>query len=70
VPNKILQINYFRQFKKARIIILRKPNKSDYIDLKAFRPIALLNTINKALKSIIAYYLSDEAKIKQLLLII
>jgi hypothetical protein len=35
------------------MIILRKLKKSDYIDLSAYRPITLLNTFGKALKSIV-----------------
>jgi len=53
-----------KQFKEARTIILKKPNKSDYTDFKTYRPIALLNTIKKALKSIVARRLGDEAKTK------
>ena len=41
-------------FKKAHVIVLRKSNKEDYAQPKAYRFIALLNTLNKALKSIIA----------------
>jgi len=50
--------------------MLRKPNKSDYIDFKIYKFIALLNMIKKALKLIVARRFSDEAKTKQLLLII
>jgi len=62
--------HYFKQFKKTRTIVLRKPNKNDYTDFKAYRPIALLDTIEKALESTVARRFNDEAKIKQLLLII
>ena len=33
--------------------MLRKPSKPDYTDPKAYRPIALLNTLGKALEAII-----------------
>jgi len=56
--------HYFKQFKKARIIVLRKPNKGDYIDFKTYRFIALLDTIKKALELIVTYRFSDETKTK------
>jgi len=59
--------HYFKQFKKACIIILRKPNKGNYIDFKVYKFIALLNTIEKALKSIIVRRFNDETKAKKLL---
>jgi hypothetical protein len=34
--------------------MLRKPGKPDYLDLKAYRPIVLLNTLGKALEAIMA----------------
>jgi len=40
-------------FKKTVIIILRKSRKKNYFKLLFFRLIALLNIINKILKSII-----------------
>ena len=42
------------QWKEATTIILRKPGKDDYTDPSAYRPIALLNTLGKALESIMA----------------
>ena len=41
-------------FKEAHVIVLRKSNKEDYAQPKTYRPIALLNTLDKTLKSIIA----------------
>ena len=41
-------------FKEAHVIVLRKLNKEDYAQPKAYRSIALLNTLDKALESIIA----------------
>ena len=41
-------------FRSSITIVLRKPGKPDYTIAKAYRPIALLNTIRKALEFIIA----------------
>ena len=51
-----------KQFKKAQTIVLRKSKKSDYIDSKTYRFIALLNIMNKTLKSIMIKRLSDIAE--------
>ncbi len=48
-----------KQFKKTQTIVLRKSKKSDYIDSKMYRLIALLNIMSKALKSIMIKRLSD-----------
>ncbi len=56
-----------KQFKKAQTIVLRKPKKSDYTDPKAYRPIALLDTMGKALESIMAKRLSDIAETHRML---
>jgi hypothetical protein len=45
---------HLRQWKEATIILLRKPDKSDYSNLIVYRPIALLNTLGKTLKAIVA----------------
>lgn len=41
-------------FKRATTVIIRKPRKPDYSNPKAYRPIALLNTLGKALEAVIA----------------
>ena len=44
------------------MVAIRKPGKGDYTLVKSYRPVALLNTIGKALKSILAKrlgYLAD-----------
>jgi len=51
-----------KQFKKTQTIVLRKLKKSDYIDLKTYRFIALLDIMSKALKSIMIKRLSDIVK--------
>jgi len=52
-----------KQFKKTQTIVLRKSKKSDYIDSKTYRLIALLNIMSKALKSIMIKRLSDIVEI-------
>ncbi len=48
-----------KQFKKTQIIVLCKSKKSDYIDLKMYWFIALLNIMSKTLKSIMIKRLSN-----------
>ncbi len=50
---------HLKQFKKTQTIVLRKLKKSDYIDSKTYRLIALLDIMSKALKSIMIKRLSD-----------
>jgi len=50
---------HLKQFKKTQTIVLRKSKKSDYIDSKMYRLIALLDIMSKALKSIMIKRLSD-----------
>ena len=61
--NACLQQGYCpRHFKDTVTVVLRKPGKDDYTQPKAYRPIALLNTLGKALEAIIAHrlaYLAD-----------
>lgn len=47
------------QFKEARTVILRKPEKDNYTDPGNWRPIALLPSIGKLLEAIIAHRLRD-----------
>jgi hypothetical protein len=47
-----------KQWKTARIVLLRKPGKADYTLPKAFRPISLLPTISKGLEAVVAARLS------------
>jgi len=48
-----------KQFKKAQTIVLHKSKKSNYIDLKMYQFIALLNIMSKTLKSIMIKRLND-----------
>ena len=61
--NSCLQQGYFpAYFKESITVVLRKPGKDDYTQPKSYRPIALLNTLGKALEAILANrltYLAD-----------
>lgn len=53
--NACLQEGYFpAHFKESITIVLRKQGKDDYTQPKSYRPIALLNTLGKALEAIMA----------------
>jgi len=43
-----------RAFKRAVTVVLRKPQKESYAQPKSYRPIALLDTLGKALEKILA----------------
>jgi ribonuclease HI len=61
--NACLNVGYFpAHFREAITVVLRKPGKDDYTQPKSYRPIALLNTLGKALEAILATrltYLAD-----------
>jgi hypothetical protein len=46
------------QWRNAKIIPLKKPNKGNYTVAKAWRPISLLSTLGKALESVVAERIS------------
>ena len=54
-------------WKQAVTLALRKPRKENYSQLKAYRPIALLNTMGKLLEAVIARRLSHLAETHELL---
>ena len=57
--NTYLDIGYCPQhFRRSTTVVLRKPGKDNYIVPKSYRPIVLLNTIDKAMESIVASYIS------------
>ncbi len=56
-----------KQFKKTQTIVLHKSKKSDYIDLKTYQLIALLDIMSKALESIMIKRLSDIAETNHML---
>ena len=47
------------QWKQAKIIPLKKPNKGDYTKAKAWRPISLLSTLGKLLEAVVAERISN-----------
>ena len=49
-------------FRIARTVVLRKPGKESYSQAKAWRPIALLNTLGKVMEAVTAHYLQDLAE--------
>ncbi|KAI1004857.1 hypothetical protein K3495_g3360 [Podosphaera aphanis] len=49
-------------FKESTTIVLRKPQKPKYDTLKAYRPIALLNTMDKLLEKLVANRISKAAE--------
>lgn len=53
-----------RTFKEATTIVFKKPGKDDYTDPKAYRSIALLNTMGKILESIMAEKITTLAESK------
>jgi hypothetical protein len=61
-------LNYhLRCFRETHIIALKKSKKKNYTNVKAYKSIALLNTFDKALKSVIARRISDLTKTHDLL---
>jgi len=57
-----------KQFKKTQTIVLCKSKKSDYINLKTYQFIALLDIMSKALESIMIKKLSDITETHHMLL--
>jgi len=55
------------QWKQARIIPLKKPEKGNYTIAKAWRPISLLPTLGKILESVVAERISYLAETHGLL---
>ncbi len=58
---------HLKQFKKTQTIVLCKSKKSNYINSKMYRLIALFNIMSKALKSIMIKRLSDIVEIHYML---
>jgi ribonuclease HI len=56
-----------RQWRSAKIVVLRKPGKPDYSVPGAYRPISLLNTLGKLLEAVMARRLSHLAEKHSLL---
>lgn len=56
-----------RQWRDAKIIPLRKPNKENYTTAKAWRPISLLATLGKIPESVVAERISHAVETHRLL---
>jgi hypothetical protein len=57
--NQSIQLGYCpSHFRESLIVVLHKPGKDDYSVPKAYRPIALLNTLGKIMDAIVARRLS------------
>lgn len=68
IANSCLQLGlYPSSWKVAQTAILRKPNKPDYADPSAYRPIALLSCLSKVVESVIANRLKVRAEIEHIL---
>ncbi|KAK4071132.1 hypothetical protein Purlil1_13494 [Purpureocillium lilacinum] len=66
--NQSLSLEYCPQhFRNSTTVVIRKPGKDNYTVPKAYRPIALLNTLGKVMDAIIATRLSYIAETYQLL---
>ena len=54
-----IDLGYFpKTFKTTTIIVIRKSDKSDYTQAKAYRPIALESALGKVLESIMTEVIS------------
>jgi predicted RNA binding protein with dsRBD fold (UPF0201 family) len=63
-------LNYHsRCFREIHIIILKKSKKRNYTNVKTYKSIALLNTFDKVLKSVIARRINNLTKIHDLFFI-
>ena len=66
--NACLDLRYCPEhFRQSNTVVLPKSGKKDYTKVKSYRPIALLNTLNKIIKSIIVLKLSYAVERYQLL---
>jgi ribonuclease HI len=61
--NQSLRLGYCpAHFRESVTVVLRKPGKDNYTAPKAYRPIALLNTIGKVMDAVVARRLSHLAE--------
>jgi hypothetical protein len=52
--NKCISLKYYpKQWKIAKVTILKKPNKESYKNVKSFRPISVLNVLGKIFEKIL-----------------
>ena len=55
-----MEVGYYpTQFQEANTVILKKPAKKDYLEPKLYRLITLLDTLGKALETVVLRKLSD-----------
>ena len=55
IANACINLGHWpKYFKISTTVIIPKPNKTSYDNLKAFRPIVLLNTLGKLIEKVIA----------------
>lgn len=59
--------HYPHSWKESKMVVLQKPNKLDYMTLKAYQPIALLDTMSKILRLCVARTLTNKSKQHKLL---
>lgn len=66
--NDSLSLGYrFSHFRASITVVIQKPGKPDYVIPKAYCPIALLNTLGKALEFVLEKRITNLAKTHQLL---
>ena len=56
-----------KPFKHTTTVVLRKPSRPDYTKVKAYRPIALENTLGKVMESVVAEIMSYLTETHELL---
>jgi len=63
-----LRLGYYpKPFKHTTTVVLRKPSRPDYTKVKAYRPIALENTLGKVMESVITETISYLSETHELL---
>src|SRR5438552_1152926 len=63
-----LRLGHFpKPFKHTTTVVLRKPSKPDYTKVKAYRPIALENTMGKVMESVVVEIISYFTEAHELL---
>jgi ribonuclease HI len=66
--NAALNLSHYpAHFKRSITVVLRKPGKEDYSQVKSYRPVALLNTIGKVFDTVMAQRISYIVETHQLL---
>ena len=54
ITNAYIEVGYWpSHFKRSTTVVIPKPNKKSYNSLKVFRPIILLNTVDKLIEEVI-----------------